>query len=582
MNLFEHQQFLLRRSPTPEHPLGERIRRSYRELMIGPDEDLQFDYPLEYLNVAALALCAAVTQAFFEPVDSSDLAERVRRPLTADEFEHAIGPERERFSIDGDVRFLQGPAPEPSRKAEPLADRLFPIAGSFLNRPDQRWVVALDQIPLLLFSRSTFYEKSAGRGYLTGTSGDLEIRTYPIDRGLLDGPSLRRTIWLNVLARTTQAEYEGLYHPAGTDGGYDDWMWIDPPKSDLVQGSVSLRSGLFWMVATGYIDIAEIERSAPCIVTGELVTGRAGVGVFVRTSGVGYGVTVEREKGPAVRQSFFLNPNGPYRVVDDKKTGARYLRHLSVDDVSGLFGQMGGLFFSSTSHAQAGHKTAPVVGQLPAIRERFGDDLRIDLHCFGFHMLSSKQNIHGGCESERFQYPVLDRAGDDVDHAHGLMVGAAQTAEDIRRLLCRAIQICMMIQVDTKSDDGRLKLQPKTNIDTGGFTTDIGREFWSRAGRDVQELLRRIEQAATRGAASGRAWLVDAVSDIENWWRRAAAGHARAVFEPVFNDYCATPQHLVAAHNARKIFYGSLRKMGVSFGSSAETDRTSTSTEVIA
>ena len=44
-------------------------------------------------------------------------------------------------------------------------------------------------------------------------------------------------------------------------------------------------------------------------------------------------------------------------------------------------------------------------------------------------------------------------------------------------------------------------------------------------------------------------------------WRKSIADHARTLFEPVFDNHTASPQHLVAAHRAKGYLYGTLNKL---------------------
>ena len=564
MNVFEHQSFLLRKPPSPKHPLGEQIRRSYREIMTGGDESLRFDYPLEYFNVAALGLCIALTQALLEPENLSELFKRLNTPVDETEFEEAIAGLRDTFSIDGAVRFMQGPEPQRDKKGrlggEDLSALILSIKKGdkeFLNRPSDGAVVALDQIPLLLFSRSTYFEKSAGRGYLTGTSGDLEIRTYLIDR-----TSLRRTIWLNVLAQDQQGEH---FSPIDGSAGYDKWMWESPPAGDVAQGNVSLRSGLLWMVANGYIEIEEIATPRQCLVTGEMVEGRAGTGVIVSPTGKGYGVKVAREKGPEVRMSFFRHPNGPSQTIEPPK-GTPFTRHLSVRENSGLVGEMGGLFFSSAEFGGKGYHMAPVIKQLYELRGAFKKQLRttrLQLLCFGFHMLSSKQNVHGGYESEMFEYPLLGERDSDglraLKNAEELMQFAAERTGKIEWPLKRAIQLCTLTQIDTEiseKEDGRLEFKEKSKIDSGGMMSDSAMELWRHAGIELRELIAKI--AAHGNSADD---LSDAIPEIRLWWTRRIAEHATTIFYRIFNDYSMSPTHMIAAFNAKRLFHGSLWKI---------------------
>jgi|GEM_PF-3245007 len=566
LNVFEHQRFLLRRR-SPTDPFGERIELSFRDLVTMPDgESMRFDYPLEYMNIAALNLCAALAQAAFEPRDQCDLAARLAAPMSPEEFEAGIAPLRDSFTIDGPSgsRFMQGPEPVRDRKGRlnggPLSDLLLTVKKgdkSFLNRPDEEWAVRLDQVPLLLFARATFYEKSAGRGYLTGTSGDLEIRTYPIDPA-----SLRRTIWLNVLTGESQKMLGNAYVPAGSSEGYDGWMWQAPPPDDVAEGGLSLRSGLFWMVANAHIEIGEIEEPRTCIVTGKEIAGRAGISVVVASTGRGYGVKVAREKGPEVRQSFFRHPNGPIEMRPTKE-GVPYLRHLRVDETSGLIGSMAGLFFAASGD-DGSYKLAPVVEQLYSLRlelRRSGGHMpELDLACFGFHMLSSKQNVHGGYEFESFHYPMPNAAAEELPgimaKAHELLSKYSQDAREMERLLSAAIQRCMLVEVNTEEDEaGRLMFKPKKTLPPESLIPGTVREFWRMVGADLREFLESIGSKATSEAA-----LADRHDEFERWWRRSTADHLLLLFDRLFKAYHTSPVYMVAAHKARGFLYATLRK----------------------
>ncbi len=572
MNVFEHQSFLLRRPPDAEHPLGERVRRTYREIMTGPDEELYFDYPLEYLNVAALGLCAALTQAALEPETAHDLEARIAAPLSLQEFEQAVTPFLEPFSIDGQVRFMQGRALEsdPKKAAALLQDKVSLTVSDFMNRPDNNWVVSPDQIPLLLFSRATFFEKTAGRGYKGGTSGDLEVRTF-----LTHSASLRKTIWLNVLtSEQQQRDYEGDFTEPGSAEGYDQWMWISPPTEDLPQGEISLRAGLFWLAATNVVWMQELEKPRPCIVTGEMVTGQAGVRVVTKATGIAYGVKVNNlQEEDGGRLSFFRHPNAPYAVRKNKK-GEIFHQHLTVDRISGLLGHMAGLFFSGGGGKDEGYHIAPALRQYSNLQRSTKQGLAINLHCFGFHMLSSKMNIHGGCESERFRYPMIeDSSAELMSNLQGLMSGAATQAEEIRKLMTRAVQVCMMVEVDASEKDGRFQFKQTANLQNGsdykGFVRDIGREFWSRVSANMGELLRRVE-----AAASTPDQMDEAAEAITTWWRREAAIIAKEIFDRYFDDYSQSADHLAAAHAARNIFYAGLRQQGIKLYEAEQPEQT--------
>ena len=578
MNVFEDQRFFLR-SRAPDGGIGEERYLSWHEIMTGEEEVLPFfQYSLEYMNMAALGLCVSLTQAFLEPANATDLIERLDKPVPKAELDTIIEQNKELFGIDEGHRFMQGKEPARDKKGRlktgDLSEVLLTIKKGekeFLNRPAQDSAVRLDQVPLLLFARATFFEKSAGRGYLTGTTGDLEIRTFVIDPS-----SLRNTIWLNVLTHENQAHQ---FTAIGSDQGYDNWMWISPPQTkETAQGAISLRSGLFWMVANKWIEIEELEESRQCVVTGDIVEAgqRAGTGVVVSATGVGFGATVKREDGLEVRQSFFRHPNGPHRHITPKK-GASFDRHLEVQENSGLIGQMGGLFYAAPGSSDHGFHIAPVVEQLYEIHTMLEEDYDVDVHnrydllCFGFNMLSSKKNVHGGYKSELFNYPILggslEQRTELMKVAEGILVECAKITGDIEDALRQAVQRCIMKEINASDNDGVITYKDKSRVSGAGILRDVSRELWGSAGNELRRVLKEISEYKTSAEDIERA-----EEQILTAWTKSIYDSARKIFLRYFDDYSASPQHLLAAHDARRLFYARIWKLRYSPLKKDDTD----------
>lgn len=573
MNVFNDQMFLLRRPPGGDGG-GEPVRLSFREIMTGAAEGpLWFDYPLEYMNAAALGLCAALAQVLFDPADTQELAALLRKPVAPQEFDERTAPFVEAFSIDGDIRFMgwTGPPPERDKKgrlkdAVPFASLLLSSKKGdkeFLNRPDEDWCVSVDQIPVLLFSRSTFYEKSAGRGYLTGTSGEMEIRTFPVDPA-----SLRRTVVLNVLTRDRQ--------DTATATAYDGWFWMTPPdEREVARDEITLRSALFWMVAKFHVELGELERPRRCIVTGELIAAgeRAGVALVTTSTGFGFGAKMPGANGVEVRSSFFLHPNGPYVDGITKKEEA-YKRHLTVRTNSGLVGQMAGLFFGADDTERRRTLTvAPVVDQLNMLRLQARRGRRgaarvplhgIQLYCFGFHMLSAKANVHGGYESERYVYPLVQSR----EYVGGMLSRMAQFVEQLDGVLGSALQICTLTGVAAQKDEatGRISYKIIDRPGEVGMLTDATQMLWRAAGGELHVVLKKIDdEIAQLGDDADENTERDCIADRQQgWieaWEDAMMRYAERIFHATFDDYVSSPVYMVAGHSARRFFYGAIAKI---------------------
>lgn len=563
MNVFEDQRFLLR-SRAPDGSAGDVRKLSWADIMTGPDEPLSFDYALEYMNVAALGLCVSLTQAFLEPASLEELIDRLETPVPRTELEAIIGDNREKFGIDEGFRFMQGPEPERDKKGRlktgDLSEVILTIKKGdkeFLNRPASGSVVSADQIPLLLFSRSTFFEKSAGRGYKTGTTGDLEIRTY-----LIDPTSLRRTIWLNVLATESLPSYFQKLKPHA----YDNWMWIALPElSDVPQGGISLRSGLFWTVANLWVEIEELEEPRACLVTGDTIEAgeSAGTGVVVNSTGIGFGTIATKKEGIQVRQSFFAHPNAPYKIIPAGKDRPKFDCHLEVEENSGLIGQMGGLFYAASNN----FRLAPVIDQLYALHDLLEEEYdqdrpaRYNLLCFGFHMLSSKKNVHGGYESELFTYPVLGGSAEDrtklMETAEHILKDCAEEAKTIDDILRQAVQRCIMKEVNVKENEsGAVTFKESSRISDSGILRDTSHELWRHAGEELRGVLNDIGSHCRTAEE-----LELEFTPLLRVWTKKIYQKAERIFHRYFQDYSASPQHLLAAHDARRLFYARIRNL---------------------
>ena len=573
-NAFEHQHFRLRHAET-----GEAVApRSFRDIITGDDAPLRFDYGPEYINVAALGLCAALTQAAFSPGGVRDLESRLAAPVSPDDFDTVVSPLRDRFTIDGPAgtRFLQWPAPGPERytkgrnegrlkKGEDLSALLLTTGRhdkTFLNRPDARWAVRPDQIPLLLFARHTFYEKSAGRGYKNGTTSDMEVRTYLLDRDGNAPGSLRRSVWLNVLSREEREINCEKWFSDSSKAMARSWMWEALPDDDVEQGTLSLAHGLLWMVAHTWVELGEVEGSHRCIVTGERIEpGEESVGIkaVVQATNVGYGTKPSKNEA---RASFFLHPNGPYGI--QQKDHAH--EHLTVDELRGLVGHAAALLFAEGFEQKAGKRTvalqtAPLVDQLYGLAER----PEVDLMPFGFHMTGSQGNLntHAAYQIERYRYP---RLADDEERqrAQQITSGYIQFADEAARKLAYYVQICTMKDVDVEEETvedskGMRRRKLSFNLKRKAVPAERVAEealiaFWHRIGQSFHALLGVIEDAAT--APGGLDVHQDSVS---GWARQTVGHHVLSAFAPVFQRFGGSPQHLIAAHEADQRLRGWLR-----------------------
>lgn len=563
LNVFEHQRFRLRT------PSGERVARSFREILTEPDSAYALDYAQAFYDVAALNLLSTLAQFAFEPATAEELAERLAAPMTEADCEAAVAPLRARFALTGDgPRFMQGPTAFDEKKAEPLDVAVFVAPKGdrqFLFRSDAEWAVAPEQAGLFLFARNTFYEGTGGRGYQKGTNGDTPVRVLVMDPAGDDALWLRRTVWLNVLARDRQREYAGAF--ADSASGYDGLFWADPPAESVPVGGITLRAGLGWMSAYHWLWYDEGEGVCP--LTGERVAGLVARRASKKSTGVAYGTGGDLETGVRADR-LFRHPNVPTEKLYDHKTrDVIGERPFLVRRTEGLTQAIGAAFFGDrTVSGSAAYVLAPAVDQVqaaPIARAFARSGRRPAALVFGFHMLSNQKNVHGGIEQDAFTLPLLGTTPLEtkrlMETASQTMRAAASFAGGAARALGQAVQRTAGAGVRAQEDPetGRItlkKLEATPSVDDP-FGRDTLAAFW----RAVQSQL--VDHAAeiVRAAEGGPDALTAQADALRERWEETALGIVYAHYQPIYDHYATLPRTMPYADKARHFLARDLKKL---------------------
>lgn len=566
LNVFDHQHFRLR---TPE---GVPVEKSFKALLTEPDAPYALDYAQPFYDVAALNLLAYLAQVAFEPADADELAERLATPMTEADFEEKVAPLRARFALTGDgPRFMQGPEPFEQKKATGLDVAVFISAKGdrqFLHRADADWAVPPEQAGLFLFARNTFYEGTGGRGYQKGTNGDTPVRVLVTDPAENDALWLRRTIWLNVLARDRQREYAGAYADplALKREDYDGFFWADPPKEDVPTGGITLRAGLGWM--TAYHWLWYEEGAGVCPLTGEHVTGLMARTASKRSTGIAYGSKGDLEGGVRADR-LFRHPNVPTEKLYDRKTGdVLGERPFLVQRMEGLTDAIGAAFFGGRSEGdRAAYVLAPVVAQLstdPLRRWFLRAGRKPGALVFGFHMLSAQKNVHGGIEQDAFRLPLLGSTPMEtariMETASRLVRDAGGFASEAARALGQAVQRTTGAGVRAEeTEDGQIrlkKLESTPSVDDP-FGRDMLAAFWRATQRHLVDHAGAIARVAEGGpdALSAEALALQAT------WEETLIAEVWQQYAPVFDHHSTLPRTMPYAHAARRLLGDTLKKI---------------------
>ncbi len=566
LNVFEHQRFRLRT------PGGERVSKSFREIITEPDAAYAPDYAQAFYDVAALGLLSYLAQVAFEPDTTAELAAHLAAPMSEAAFEEKIAPLRAYFALTGDgPRFMQAPAPFDEKKAESLDVAVF-IAPKgdrqFLCRADADWAVPPEQAGLFLFARNTFYEGTGGRGYQKGTNGDTPVRVLVTDPAGGEACWLRRTVWLNVLSREQQREHAGAYadscHLRADD--YDGLFWANPPTTDVPVGGITLRAGLGWMTAFHWLWYEAGEGVCP--LTGEPVEGLVARRASKRSTGIAYGAKGDLEGGVRADR-LFRHPNVPTEKLYDRKTGdVTGERPFLVQRTEGLAAAIGAAFFGGTSEGDAAaFVLAPAVAQVqhePIKRWFMRAGRQPAALVFGFHMLSAQKNVHGGIEQDTFSLPLLGGTPFEtkrlMETASQLVRDAGAFAANAARALGQAVQRTAGAGVraeETETGAIRLKkLESPPSVDDP-FGRDTLAAFW----RAVQGHLVDYAGAIVQEAQNGPDALTTRADALRETWENTVVGEVQRLYRPVFDHYSTLPRTMPYAHAARRLLGGALRNI---------------------
>jgi hypothetical protein len=558
LNVFDHQRFRLR------SPSGEPVEKTFRQLLTEPDAPYALDYAQAFYDVAALNLMAFLAQVAFEPATVEELADRLAAPMSEAAFEEAVAPLRARFALTGDgPRFMQAPEPFDEKKATGLDVAVFISAKGdrqFLHRADADWAVPPEQAGLFLFARNTFYEGTGGRGYQKGTNGDTPVRVLVTDPAEGDALWLRRTVWLNVLAREQQREYPGAYADpdALRPGEYDGLFWANPPKDDIPvpTGGITLRAGLGWMTAYHWLWYEEGEGVCP--LTGEHVEGLVARTASKTSTGIAYGTKGDLDSGTRADR-LFRHPNVPTEKLYDHKTrDVIGERPFLVHRTEGLANAVGAAFFGGLADRGATRYTlAPVVWQLYAEPlQALGLSTR--LLVFGFHMLSNQKNVHGGIESDSFAYspiaPDAPHALLVLDEAAKLMDEAAKLAAEAAGALGKAVQRTAGAGVRAEeTEDGKIRLKKLES--TPSVDDPFGRDTLAAFWRAVQHRLVDHAGVIAHAAQDGPDALTEQGDALREQWASTVVREVRDQYRPVFEHYSTIPRTMPYAYAARKRLY---------------------------
>ncbi len=302
------------------------------------EADYTIALPRDDMELACLQLLVCLTQVLFLPENREALLGRMREPLSDAEYQHGIEPYTDWF----DLRHEQWPfmqtrgviAKEPTPIQKLFVGLPEGNNHAFFNQPGEISAISQAAAAIALFNQA-MNAPSMGGGFKGGFRGGAPITT------LLAGPSLRHTIWFNVLHKQ---QLKHILPNIDEPHENDKPTWVDPikEKSKIAAGEIGLLRGLFWQPA--HVELQFSEQSTVCDELG--VTSEPAVTEFLKEKFV-YEIVGD-----------WIHPHSP-RVYDLKKNTLKY---LSFTTTAPAWTQLNHLLVASENKKEA-HEPAEIVKQ---------------------------------------------------------------------------------------------------------------------------------------------------------------------------------------------------------------------------
>lgn len=242
---------LLKDAWIPVQQEGRRQMIRLQDVLCG-DGDWQLSLSRDDMEMTCLQLMVCLTQVIFTPTDARALKQRIRLPLTEDEYADGVAKYLDWFELNHretpfmQVRGVKAAASTPIQKlfvGLPEGNN-----HAFFNDAGEITAVSESAAAIALFNQA-MNSPSMGGGFKGGFRGGAPITT------LISGETLRQSIWFNVLHEETLREIVPQYDQLK---GRDKPTWVEPikAKSSISASNIGLLRGLFWQPAHIELDFS--------------------------------------------------------------------------------------------------------------------------------------------------------------------------------------------------------------------------------------------------------------------------------------------------------------------------------------
>lgn len=224
--------------PVREGGIGALRQITFEELLCR-EGAWQVSLPRDDFEMACLQLLICLTQVMFMPADRRKLRERLKTPLSEEEFSDGVRPYSEWFDLDHPQWPFMQSLKVTTNDVTPI-QKLFTGMPAGNNHALFNEVGEINQVcgscaVIALFNQNSNSPNFSGK-HKGGLRGGAPISTF------ISGANLRETIWLNVLCRELVDRELGV--PIAGEP-----IWVDPIAAGekVISTSIALIRGLFWL-----------------------------------------------------------------------------------------------------------------------------------------------------------------------------------------------------------------------------------------------------------------------------------------------------------------------------------------------
>lgn len=245
--------------PVQQAGLMEKI--SLQQLLCGEKQG-ELCLPRDDMEFACLQLLVAITQVLFTPADKKQLVQRIKQPLTQQEYMAGCEGKLDWFDLDHpETPFMQFRGVN-AKELTPMDKLMAGVADgtnkAFVNPQGIVNGLCAGCVSIALYN-TAYNSPSMGGGFKSGMRGSTPITV------LIRGEDLQQTLWHNVLSEESlEKEMSWYSQTTGVPPNYVQGLVKD---SKVSVSKIGLLQGLFWQPA--HFELAPVESDGACSCCGQ-------------------------------------------------------------------------------------------------------------------------------------------------------------------------------------------------------------------------------------------------------------------------------------------------------------------------